>query len=94
MADQIQLTKHEDKRFAARTIYAGGHGFIRCKFEQCTIIYPNTPSAFDGCSFENCNWRFEYDVLWGDPGTATRLRTMVNLVCGDAGVDNQGNIKG
>ncbi len=30
----------------------------------------------------NCNWRFEYNVLWGDPLTREGLRQILDLIEG------------
>lgn len=30
----------------------------------------------------NCNWRFEYNVLWGDPLTREGLRQVLDLIDG------------
>lgn len=81
---QIQLTKHEGEQFDAQTVYASGHAYIKCKLERCTIIIRNAPTHFEDCAFANCNWHFDYDVLWGDPNTRSTLRQLLDLIDGAA----------
>ena len=65
----IMLTKHENEVFRSQTVLLSGHGYINCQISLCTLAITNTPFLLNGCRFENCNWRLEYDVLWGDPKT-------------------------
>lgn len=87
MERQIQLTKHENETFTSETVFVSGHAFINCTFINCTLIVTNTPVVFDNNRFENCNWRVEWDILWGDPGTRVGLRTLLDAIDGggDAG---------
>lgn len=45
----------------------------------------NTPAHFEGCQFSGCNWRLEFDLLHGDPGTLQTLRNLLQLVAGASG---------
>lgn len=76
MSDTI-LTKHENESFKSQTVMLSGHGYINCQFSACTLIVTNSPLVVDGCRFENCNLRLEYDVLWGDPSTRRNLQELL-----------------
>ena len=78
----IQVTKHENEVFKSQTVMLSGHGYINCQFSLCTLILTNTPTALRGCAFESCNWRFEYDVIWGDPNTLKQLRQILDAIAG------------
>jgi hypothetical protein len=38
--------------------------------------------VLNGNKFENCNWRLEYDVLWGDPNTRSNIRQILDMIDG------------
>jgi len=76
------LTKHEKETFVSQTIMLSGHGYIDCAFTSCTLLVTNTPLLLRGCSFTNCNWRLEYDILWGDPKTRSTLLQLLRLIEG------------
>ena len=71
MAD-IQLTKHENMTFSDQALYLSGHAYLGCTFERCTLFVTNTPFYIEDCSFTSCNWRLEYDLLWGTKTRAER----------------------
>jgi hypothetical protein len=78
----IMLTKHENEAFKSQTVMVSGHAYINCKFSLCTLIITNTPIMLSGCQFESCNWRLEYDVLWGDPNTRKSIRQILDMIDG------------
>jgi hypothetical protein len=78
----VTLTNHEGESFESETVLTAGHEFIKCEFRDCTLILRNTPTLFNGCSFEKCNWHLDYDLLWGDSSTSTNLRTLLDLIDG------------
>ncbi len=79
---KTMLTKHEDMSFEDQFIYLRGHAYINCKFRRCTLFFMGPPSLLRGCVFKSCNWRIEYDVLWGDPDTRSALRQLIDLIDG------------
>lgn len=84
----ILLTKHEGEAFRSQTVYIAGHGFQNCTFDNCTLVVTNTPFLMSGCRINNCNWRIECDVLWGDPRSRAALRQLIDLI--DAPVQGNG----
>ena len=78
----ILLTKHEGEAFRSQTVHIAGHGFQNCTFDNCTLVVSNTPFLMTGCQINNCNWRIEYDVLWGDPRSRAALRELIDLIDG------------
>ena len=76
----ILLTKHEGEAFRSQTVLVAGHGFQNCSFDNCTLVVSNTPFLMAGCRINNCNWRIEYDVLWGDPRSRAALRELIDLI--------------
>ena len=87
---QIQLTKHDGVTFTGGTVHTVGHGFFNCRFVGCTLVCSNGPRRFERCTFERCNWRIEYDVLWGDPNSRSALRQLLDLVDGAADMQGPG----
>jgi hypothetical protein len=85
----ILLTKHQGMEFADHTIYVTGHAYINCTFARCTLVWNGGPSRVEHCRFQNCNWRIEYDVLWGDPSTRSALRQLIDLI--DGALDSAGD---
>lgn len=79
---KIPLTSHQKKTFQSQTVVLSGHGFIKCVFKDCTVMVTNSPFVLKGCHFHNCNWRFEYDVLWGNPAHTRLLKQLLNLIEG------------
>jgi hypothetical protein len=79
-APTIMLSKHVEETFQSQTIHLSGHGYVNCKFENCTLVVTNTPHLLSGCRFVNCNWRLEYNILWGDPMTRSNIRRLLDLV--------------
>ena len=86
----IQLTKHENQTFTSQVVYASGHAYLGCQFKLCTIILTNAPTHFEQCGFGNCNWHFNYDVLWGDSATRSNLRQLLDLIDGAADTRQDG----
>lgn len=76
----MHLTKHENETYRAQTLYISGHAYLNCKFEACTLIVNNLPMSVQGCTFSNCNWHFDYDVLWGEAKTLENLRGLLDLI--------------
>ena len=76
----VMLTKHENEVYKSQTVMLSGHAYINCQFSLCTLIVTNTPVMLNGCNFESCNWRLEYDVLWGDPNTRNNIRQILDLI--------------
>lgn len=78
---QVQLTRHEKRTFVAQTVHLGGSAFVDCTFESCTLIMTNTPFIFSGqCKLSRCNWRIEFDLLWGAPGMRAQLRQILDTM--------------
>lgn len=77
---KFQLTKFENKTFAGVTLQISGNAYLNCKFEGCTLVFTNMPTALDGCHFHNCNWRIEYDILWGAPHTLKNLKGLIDKI--------------
>ncbi len=79
---QYQLTPHEDETFTSQTVFLSGHAYIRCRFERCTLVVTNVPFVLAENRIAGCNWRIEYDVLWGDPQTRSNLRRLLDAIDG------------
>lgn len=78
-AAQIQLTRHEKRSFVAQTVHLAGNAFVDCSFDSCTLVLSNAPFVFSGqCKVQRCNWRIEYDLLWGAPAMRTQLRQILD----------------
>ena len=78
---QVQLTRHEKRTFVAQTVHLGGNAFVDCTFDGCTLVLTNTPFVFSGqCKVQRCNWRLEYDILWGAPATRAQLRQILDTM--------------
>ncbi|MSQ91011.1 MAG: hypothetical protein EXS01_06445 [Phycisphaerales bacterium] len=83
---QIQLTRHEKRSFVAQTVHLAGNAFVDCSFDSCTLVITNSPFVFSGqCRVQRCNWRVEYDLLWGAPAMRVQLRQILDSM--DATVD-------
>ncbi len=77
----VQLTRHEKRTFVAQTVHLGGNAFVDCTFDGCTLVLTNTPFVFSGqCKVQRCNWRVEYDILWGAPATRAQLRQILDTM--------------
>lgn len=85
---QFQLTRFDARTFVAQTVHLAGGAFINCTFDSCTIVLSNTPFVLQGGKFARCNWRIEYDVLWGAPESRTSLRRLLDMI--DSGAESQG----
>lgn len=79
---QLQLVLHEGLQFSSQTLHLAGNAFKHCKFDRCTLVITNAPAHFDGCQFSACNWRIEFDVLHGDPGTVQTLQNLLKMIAG------------
>lgn len=84
MPDTIQITKHENEKFHSQTVFLSGHGYINCEFKDCTLVLTNSQTHLEGCEFLNCNWRIEYDVLWGDRRTLENLLKILKALQGSS----------
>lgn len=82
MDRQIKLTRHDEEKFVSETVFVSGHAFFNCSFERCTLVVTNTPVVFENNKFDTCNWRVEWDLLWGDPGSRVGLRTLLDAIDG------------
>ena len=78
----IQFTKFDSVKFEAQTVHMAGKAFLNCTFDRCTLIVSNVPFVCQSCKIVGCNWRIEYDVLWGDPNTRSNLRQLLDLIDG------------
>ncbi|MBF0104117.1 MAG: hypothetical protein HQM16_02210 [Deltaproteobacteria bacterium] len=79
---KISLTLHEKEQFESQTVMLSGHGYVRCVFKKCTVVVTNSPLMIKHCQFYNCNWRFEYDVLWGNRGHTKLLKEIIAMIEG------------
>ncbi len=78
-ASQVQLTRHDKRTFVAQTIHLAGNAFVDCSFDSCTLVLTNAPFIFSGqCRVQRCNWRIEYDLLWGAPAMRAQLRQVLD----------------
>jgi hypothetical protein len=78
-AAPIQLTRHEKRNFVGQTVHLAGSAFIDCTFDSCTLVLTGSPFVFQGqCRVQRCNWRIEYDILWGAPATRMQLRAILD----------------
>lgn len=78
-AGQIQLTRHEKRSFVGQTLHLAGNAFVDCSFDSCTLVLTNSPFIFSGqCRVQRCNWRIEYDILWGAPAMRAQLRQILD----------------
>lgn len=78
-AGQIQLTRHEKRSFVGQTLHLAGNAFVDCSFDSCTLVLTNSPFVFSGqCRVQRCNWRIEYDILWGAPSMRLQLRQILD----------------
>ncbi len=76
---QVQLTRHEKRSFTAQTVHLAGNAFVDCTFDSCTLVLSNAPFVFSGqCRVQRCNWRIEYDLLWGAPAMRLQLRQILD----------------
>jgi hypothetical protein len=82
MQPQGNLTRHEGRTFVAQTVHLGGHAYVQCMFDGCTIVVTNAPFMVHGVQFRRCNWRIEVDVLWGSPESRSNLRRLLDLIDG------------
>jgi hypothetical protein len=79
-SNQTELLPHIGEEFVSQTLFLGGHGYINCTFERCTLIVTNAPIVLHGCTFRGCNFHIEYDLLWGAPHTLAELEKVLELV--------------
>jgi len=43
-----------------QTVQLDGETFSQCQFAACRLIYSGgEPPKFDGCRFDDCEWKFE-----------------------------------
>ncbi len=78
-AAQIQLTRHEKRTFVAQTVHLAGNAYVDCTFDSCTLVLTNSPFVFSGkCLVQRCNWRIEFDLLWGAPAMRAQLRQVLD----------------
>src|SRR5262245_61322354 len=78
----LQLTRFENRNFVGQTIHLAGNAYLNCSFDGCTLVFTGTPWVSQGCKFVRCNWRVEYDILWGAPESRSSLRRLLDLIDG------------
>lgn len=78
----LHLTRHENRTFTAQTIHLAGNAFIGCVFDGCTLVLTNAPWFTQNTQFRRCNWRVEYDILWGAPDSRSNLRRVLDMIDG------------
>jgi hypothetical protein len=45
------------------------------------LVLTNSPFAFSGQTrVMRCNWRLEFDILWGAPATRAQLRQIIDVM--------------
>ncbi|MBX3355260.1 MAG: hypothetical protein KF724_06145 [Phycisphaeraceae bacterium] len=79
---QLALTRHEKRTFTAQTVHLAGNAFVDCVFDGCTLVLTNAPWFSQNTQFRRCNWRIDYDVLWGAPESRSNLRRVLDLIDG------------
>ena len=90
----MKLTGHENETFRSRTIYAAGNSYVNCTFDSCTFVVTNSPFRLMGCNINNCSWRIEVDVLWGDPRGMANLRLLLQMIDGPRQANRQATAVG
>ncbi len=75
-----QLVLHENTQFSSQAIHLAGNAFKHCIFDRCTLVMTNAPAHFEGCQFNACNWRIEFDVMHGDPNTTQTLKNLLAMI--------------
>jgi hypothetical protein len=78
----VPLIVHEGEKFASVVIALTGHFYHNCEFDRCTMLLTGPAYRMEGCRLTACNFRIEYDVLAGDPGTRSALRQILDLIDG------------
>ncbi|OVE82066.1 hypothetical protein BVY03_02100 [bacterium K02(2017)] len=79
---KLMLTTHKDKVFESQTMVLSGHAFMKCRFNNCTLVVTNSPMLLNKCNFQNCNWRLEYDILWGNKASVKLVKQLIDLLDG------------
>ena len=56
-----------------QTVALDGEAFSNCQFAACRLVYSGgEPPQFDGCRFDDCEWKFEDAAA----NTLSYLKTM------------------
>jgi len=59
VADKPVSGQFEDMSFHGRDIALDGSSFLRCRFENCSLVYGGgTLPVLSGCRFDACSWNF------------------------------------
>jgi hypothetical protein len=49
-----------DRTFRNTSLFIDGQRFVRCRFEDCQLIYEGRDEVdFQDCTFERCSWTFD-----------------------------------
>ncbi len=80
----MTLTHMENAAFENATVTMSGYIFRGCSFTRCTLLVRDLPFMLESCRFDQCNWRLECDLLWGEPAMRSRLRQILDLIDGAA----------
>ena len=80
--------------FNHETVALDGESFTDCEFKACRLVYRGgEPPVFDGCRFDDCEWRFEDAALrtlahlkqvWGVGGKAP-VQALIKEITGSGG---------
>ncbi len=80
--------------FNHETVVLDGEAFSDCEFRACRMIYAGgEPPRFDGCKFDDCEWRFDgaaqrtlgfMKVVWGVGGKAP-IQALIKEITGGGG---------
>ena len=80
--------------FNHETVALDGESFSDCEFKACRLVYRGgEPPHFDGCRFDDCEWRFEdaaantlahLKQVWSAGGKAT-VQALIKEITGSGG---------
>lgn len=75
--------------FNHQTVQLDGEAYSACEFVACRLVYAGgEPPSFDGCSFDECDWKFEeaaahtlsyLKLMWG-VGAKAAVQTTIKEI--------------
>ena len=70
----------DNASFNHETVALDGEAFSGCEFRACRLVYAGgEPPKFDGCRFEDCDWKLEGPAFdWFFHGSP-HVHTWVNI---------------
>ena len=80
--------------FNHETVALDGEAFSDCEFRECRMVYAGgEPPRFDGCKFDDCEWRFDdaaqrtlsfMKLVWSVGGKAP-IQVLIKEITGGGG---------